>query len=294
MIQKKVKRTRVLFVSAISIMVLATICAAKKSAWGDPKSGLILTYHMPTNQVFKYRASSDESQSVEVMGQTIPTKSTGSSTFSVQAKGLKDKNLLLNITVNDMKIDVSSGMMGSISPDMSSIIGKSFEMTLSPLGKEIGFSGTEGLEYNLVGGEKRNIDSSFKTVFPDLSDKPVKIGDTWTTGAEINEEQGGVKVHVVTSSINTLQGLETINGLECVKIEAKTTGTLDGSGQQMGADITFKGDITGTSTWYFAYKIGAFVKMTENSSTKATIDVSAQNMTIPMTTDSSTVIELIK
>ncbi len=43
MIQKKLKRTRVFFVLAISIMVLAAICAAKKSPWGDPKSGLILT-----------------------------------------------------------------------------------------------------------------------------------------------------------------------------------------------------------------------------------------------------------
>lgn len=294
MIQRKFMQTRVLFVLVISIMVLTTICAAKKSPWGDPKSGLILTYRMPAKEVFKYQVSSDESQTLEVMGQTIPTKTKGSSTFSVQTKGLKDKNLLLNITVNDMKIDVSSGMMGNMSPDMSAIIGKSFEMTLSPLGKTIGFSGTETLEYNLGVGDKRKIDSSFKTIFPDLSDKPVKIGDTWTSGTDLNEESGGVKVHVVTSSINTLQGLATINGLECVKIEAKTTGTLDGTGQQMGADLTFKGDITGTSTWYFAYKIGVFVKMTANSATKSTIDVSARNMTIPMTTDSSATIELIK
>ncbi|MCI0471321.1 MAG: hypothetical protein L0Y73_06675 [Candidatus Aminicenantes bacterium] len=294
MIPKKVKRTRVLLVSAISILIFTTICAAKKNPWGDPKSGLILTYHMPANEVFKYQVTSDETQTIDVMGQTIPTKSKGFSTFSVQAKALKDKNLLLSVAVNDMKIDVSSGMMGNMSPDMSAIIGKSFEMTLSPLGKEIGFSGTETLEYSLTPGEKRNIDSSFKTIFPDLSDKPVKIGDTWTTGAELNEVSGGVKVHVVTSSINTLQGLETINGMECVKIEAKTTGTLDGAGQQMGADLTFKGDITGTATWYFAYKIGVFVKMTTNSASKSTIEVSAQNMTIPMTTDSSSTIELIK
>ncbi|MCI0471865.1 MAG: hypothetical protein L0Y73_09415 [Candidatus Aminicenantes bacterium] len=217
---------------------------------------------MPANEVFKYRISSDESQTVEVMGQTIPSKSIGPSTFSVKTKGLKDNNLLLGVTINDIKLDVSSGMMGNMATDMRAISGKSFEMTLSLLGKELGFSGTEGLEYILGGGEKQNIDSWFKTIFPDLSDKPVKIGDNWTSGTEFTEESGGVKVHVVASSINTLQGLETMNGLECVKIEAKTTGTLDGSGQQMGADITFKGDITGSSTWYFAYKIGAFVKMT--------------------------------
>jgi hypothetical protein len=193
-----------------------------------------------------------------------------------------------------MNINVSGGMAGNITPDLGTVIGKSFQMTLSPLGAEGGFSGTEELQYQLGPSGKRNIDSSFKDIFPDLADKPVKIGDTWTKTGDVTEKAGNIDVHVITESVNTLQGLETVNGLECVKIEAKTTGTIDGSGEQMGNKFTFKGTVKGSSTWYFAYKKGIFVSRKSNSDTEGTVEVSAMGMTIPMKSKSKSEFNLIE
>lgn len=292
---KRGVQTRLLIVLAITAVALLAGCAVKKEIWGDPKSGLNLTYRMEENQILKYRISSEEIQELEMMGQKMETKSISSLQFSLQSRGLQEKNLLLGITVDTMEINARGGMAGDISPDLGALKGKSFRMTLSPLGKEGGFSGTEALEYQLgPSGGKRNIDSSFKNIFPDLGDKPVKIGDSWTITADNTEKVGNMEIHSVTESVNTLQGLETVKGWECVKIEAKTTGTLDGSGEQMGNKFTFKGSIKGTSTWYFAYKKGIFVSMKDDTDTDGTVEVTAMGMTIPMKTKSKSESNLVE
>ena len=293
MIRKQAVQTRLLLMLVIVLFLLAG-CAAKKSIWGDPKSGLILTYRMAENEILKYETSASEVQKLEIMGQTRETINKVSIKFSVQGKGLKEKNLLLGITVKDMKIDTSGGMTGKKSLDMSPVTGKSFDMTLSPIGKEVGFSGTKSLEYEALQESKRNIESSFRNIFPNLAGNPVKIGDTWPTKEEVTEKVGGVEIHVVTESVNTLQGLETLNGMECVKIETKTTGTLDGEGEQMGNQFTFKGKVTGTAAWYFAYKKGVFVKLTANSTTKGSVELTAQGMSLPLTQESKAEINLVK
>jgi len=291
---KRVSQTQLLIVSVIIVVALLAGCAVKKGIWGDPKSGLNLTYRMEENQTLKYQVSSEEVQKLDMMGQTMETNSKSGMEFSVQSKGLKENNLLLGITVDTMNINVSGGMAGNISPDLGAVTGKSFQMTLSPLGKEGGFSGTEELQYQLGPTGKRNIESSFKDIFPDLADKPIKIGDNWTITGDTTQKEGNIDVHVITESVNTLQGLETVKGLECVKIEVKTTGTLEGAGEQMGNKFTFKGTIKGVSTWYFAYKKGIFVSKTSNTDTEGTVEVTAMGMTIPMKTNSKSEFNLVE
>ena len=295
MIKKHMKQAGILFILAILMAAFVGGCAGtgKKAVWGDPESGLLLTYRMQEKQALQYRVSNEQDQSFEIMGQTNTTKSSATLKFSVKDKGVKESNLILGITVDDMTLSVESAM-GNLEPDMKAIIGKDFEMTLSPLGKEIGLSGTESLTYSLGMMGDRNIDSSFRSIFPNLSDKPVKIGESWTTKEEVKDKSGGMEVTIAVESINTLAGLETIDGMECVKIVANSTGTMTGEGQQMGQDIAIKADITGSSTWYFAYKEGIFVKSTGTSASKGSIEVAAQGMTLPMTTESKSEVSLIK
>ncbi len=112
-------------------------CAAKKaSPWGDPQTGLILQYRMAEDQVLKYQTSAEQTQDIEVMGQAMTTETTSSSSFTVKPKGLKENNHLLHVTIDSMSVDISSPQ-GDLSPDLSSVIGESFEMVLSPLGKEL-------------------------------------------------------------------------------------------------------------------------------------------------------------
>ena len=59
---------------------------------------------MPANRALTYVSKSEDSQVMEVMGQSMDTQSTSSSTFTFKSKGLKDKNLLLGVTVDQVNV----------------------------------------------------------------------------------------------------------------------------------------------------------------------------------------------
>ncbi len=168
-------------------------------------------------------------------------------------------------------------------------------MVMSRLGKELDLSGAESIKYNLGQAGERDLASNFQAIFPDLADKPVKIGDTWTSKDTITEKIGSGEIKISLESLNTLAGFETVDELECAKITANITGSLEGAGQQMGADLAFKGDIEGSETWYFAYKEGLFVNQKIDVITKGTVNVlGPQEMSIPMAQNMKFEIKLIK
>jgi len=294
MIRKQTFKTWLVFVPVIVAICILAGCAVKRNPWGDPKTGLILQYQMPENQVLKYQMVVEQTQNIEVMGQSVDTESDMISAFLVKSKGLKENNYQLGVTIDSISLNITSPQ-GDLSPDMSAVIGKSFDMTLSPLGKELDLSGAESIKYDLGPAGKRSVKSNFQALFPDLAGRPVKIGDTWTSKDTITEQSGNVEIHINLENVNTLEGFETVNGLECAKITATVTGILEGIGEQMGMDLTFDGEIEGTDTWYFAYKEGIFVKMITKAFTEGTIIASGpQDMTIPMKQEIKMEIELIK
>jgi len=283
MITKTNRKSYLSVALVVLLIALLTGCAAKRPFWGDVKKGLILEYRMPQDQALKYQFTSNMTQNLEVMGQSMKNVINLGMLFSAKSKGIEGNNHLLLITIDSAKTDVQSPQ-GNISPDMSPVFGKSFNMTLSPLGKELKMSGADTITYSLGQAGERTLSSNFQTIFPDLPGKPVKIGDSWTTNDTINVKEGGVNMQMTFVSVNTLQGFETVDGHECAKVTAKSTGKLGGEGEQMGANLYFDGDIQSNDVWYFAYKEGVFVKSISDGLSEGTVAVTgAQKMTIPMT-----------
>ena len=278
----------------VLLIALLTGCAAKRPFWGDTKTGLILEYRMPQDQSLKYQFSSSMTQNLEVMGQSMKNIVNLDMLFSAKSTGMEGNNHLLLITIDSAKTDVQSPQ-GDLSPDMSPVFGKSFNLTLSPLGKELKMSGADTITYSLGQAGERTLSSNFQTIFPDLAGKPVKVGDNWTTNDTIIVKEAGTEMRMTFVSVNTLQGFETVDGHECVKVTAKSTGKLDGEGEQMGANLYFEGDIETKDVWYFAYKEGIFVKSISEGMTEGNVAVTgAQKMTIPMTMETKFETKLVK
>jgi len=272
--------------------LLATPTAPKTPATSlapAPAKAVVLEYKMPTGRTLTYQSKSEEGRVMEVQGQSMDTQTTGTSTFTYKAKGVKDKNFLLGVTVDDIAITMTSSAQGDMSPDVSGVKGKSFDMVLSPLGSEVDVSGAEALTFTIA-TETSNLSSGFKLFFPDLPGKPVKIGDTWPATAVTEEKTGSVTVKVDLQYVHTLEGFESVDGMECARISSQVTGTVTGAGNQMGQDLTFSGTTKGKDLWFFAVKEGIFVKTTSESTAEMSIDVAG--MTIPMTQTSKSEVKL--
>ncbi len=272
------------------VLAAGAVTAAPAGPKAAAAASVVLEYKMPAGRALTYQVKSEEAQLIEVMGQTVDTTSATVSNVTMKAKGKKEKDLLVAVTVDDISVSVT-GSQGDMSPDMSSIKGKSFDMVLSPLGNEVDVSGAEALAYTME-GEVRNLSSGFKNFFPDLPGKAVKIGDTWPASASVEEKTTSMSFRIDYQYVHTLDGIELIDGVECARVVSQVTGTISGSGNQMGQDMTFAGTSKGKDTWFFAIKDGTYVKAASESTSEVSIDVPAAGMSIPMTMTSKSEVKL--
>jgi len=284
---------------AISLVILFLFgCASKKSFWGDEKTGFILAYKLDKDQVMQYDNTGSVGMSMEMMGQTMDINIDFGAKYTLKGNGINaEKNLVSKVTIDDMKVGISS-MQGDLNPDMSKVKGKSFDLTFTPKGKELDFSGIEDLKIDMgqMSGGEQSIKGYFQDMFSNLPDQPIKIGTTWTSKDVQTTPQTGIEVTTTSESTHKLIGFEKVDGYECLKIESKATGTQEGSGdmEQTGMHLETEGDVETETIWYFAYKKGVLVKAISDVFTEGTFAISGpQNMTIPMTSETKAEIKLI-
>jgi hypothetical protein len=260
-----------------------TGCAARRPAWMDMKNGIVLEYKMPEKPDLRYRNSSQMIQTMKVGEQSMVTQINNMSVLSLRAKGRDGTALRIHVTVDSARLDVQSPA-GNMSPDLGSIIGKGFDMTLSTLGKEIDVSEAATLKYNLGQAGERTLESEFQAFFEDLPGKPVKPGESWTSTDTLNINQAGNKTQLIFNNRNTFQAVETVQGLNCVRIQTESTGIMKGSGDQGGAQFTIEGTLKAHGTWYFAVQEGILAKSSSEATTESTVQIiGPQDMKIPMT-----------
>ena len=273
----------------ILFMLILFGCAAQKPLWGDPESGLILTYRAAENGVSQYRNTVTAIQDLAMIGQKTETKTDMS--FTLVPKGRKADNLILGITMDKLQIDISE-TQGNSSPDTSGLSGEGFDMTLSPQGKELDVAGAAELTYETSPFTKSSLKPLFNRIFPDLPLHPVIVGDTWTSVSDTTKEDAGGKINTRVENVHTLEGLETVDGLECVKISGTMTGTMEGKGSQMGSDYTLSGKLEGTFTWHFAYREGILVN--HASKFAGDVDIASAMGSMPMTLENVEDLNLVR
>jgi len=277
--------------SALSVLILFG-CAAQKPLWGDPDSGLILSYRATEGKALTYQNTSRTVTELDVMGQPIKTEAVRDLGFTAIPGAQGKENLVLGITVDKLDLN-TTGAQGSMSPETGQILGKRFDMTLSPLGRELDLSGATALTYQTSPGATGSVKSMFDGSFPDLPAQPVKIGDSWPSTDDMTSNDNNTRIHLVREVVSTLEGIETVDGVECVRVASKISGTLDGSGSAPGlGDFTLSGKSKGTSIWYFAYKEGVLAgsKMALSSD----MNVDSAMGPIPVTMADTNEIKLIR
>jgi len=286
---EKMKTKNLGTLSSIGLLMLAAIvislsgCATKKEAWGSLKNGMIMTYNFHPDKDLTYKNTMVFEQKMEVMEQEFTITADGNQVLSMKPIVSESKDLDYMVTVDEMSSKLITPR-GEMIAKVDDVIGKSFNLTISRLGKELDYSGAEALIYDYGTGDTKSLSSDVQAFFPDLPDHPVKPGDSWESTDNIIENTSSGVLIMDIININTFEGVETLNGYECMKITMVFNGTLKGEGEQDGMELITTGDITGMATWYFAYKEGIFVSNVVEGTGKTTTQViGPQEMTLPAT-----------
>jgi len=283
-----------IFLSVLALSGLAGFVSQNVTAGAEPQSAFNLAYLFPEGKMLTYQVTGTQTQNLDVMGQTVSTVSNSAIEFTLQPKGLKEGQYQLGVTVNSFKVEAQSPE-GDITADASSVVGKSFDMILSRLGKEIDVSGGSSIRYTVGIAGTRDLGSNFQALFPDFPDKPVKIGESWPTEDSVTQKSDAGDIRIIFNSVNNLEAVETIDGFECVRIKGPVTGKMTGNLEQQGMALLFDAKIDGTQTWYFAVKEGILVKIEAKSTFAGVISAGEPaNITIPITGDMKSETHLIK
>jgi len=291
---KSIQTSSLLIISIFffPVFFFLTGCAAKKPLAESPETGLTLLYKLPPESGIYYRLESDINQSMEIQGQSIGADIEQIMVFGMEPVAASEGKLTLDITIDTLGMFVRSPMM-KMSADVSEVLGKQFTIDLSEKGEELDLSGAELLKYSIAQAGSRSIALHFQEFFPDLPGQKIKIGDPWSETDTINEVSENEEVVTIMESNNTFEGIENVEGYECVKIVSQLSGSRKGTQSAQGVTLTSEGDVEGAMTWYFAYKEGVFVKSILVSIVKSTVSTSgAQTFTFPMTLKINSIVEI--
>lgn len=245
-------------VAAVMTGILAG-CAARQAAWwGDLDTGLILEYRMPEGETLSYEMTSDFTQEMETMGQTMSIESTETLAFSVESIAKTEDGYRLSVTIDGMYLLLSTPQ-GDLEVDGESVTGGSFEMDLSRVGLESDLPDPSILQYSAGPQGDKSIIPGFSAMFPDFAGRPVLVGDNWPSTVEIIEAQENSNVTISFDVVNTLAGVEIIDGIECARITYAFTGSIEGTGEQQGMPWTVSSAVEGTGFTLFAIENGTFM-----------------------------------
>lgn len=270
--------------------VLAGMAADKPAA---PQAAVSLAYKFAEGTALSYKQTSTQLQDLDMMGQTMTTESNSSMDLTFNPKGLKGENYILGVTIDGMTVSVNSPQ-GGITPDLSGIIGKSFDLVFSSLGKEVDVSGASVFTIDMGQSGRRDLSSNFQGLFPDLPDHPVKVGDKWPSEDAIIQKSDVGDIHINFKNEHTLDGFEMIDGRECARIKTALKATMAGALNQGGVSLVMDAKLDGTATWYFAVKEGIFVKDETKTTMGGLINVEAMNTSIGFTGEQRSSNTLVK
>lgn len=159
------------------------------------------------------------------------------------------------------------------------VVGKKTKMIYNIFGKKIKKIEIDAItsSNNMNMGENANL-------LVQLSEKPVKIGETWTITRTDTTKMGEDGKGIVKSDTEfKIDGKDKFNGAECLKISFKGTMKIEGSMTNSGYNMVIEG--TGKTNGYLLFDYNKGILLSSNSGVdqNMTIAIPDVSMTIPMT-----------
>jgi len=249
-----------------------------------------LKYNLPQGTKFTITSESEAEEIINQMGNEVANvvKSSTESICEVLSDR-DDGSMLIEFKFGERSRTIET-VMGEHNVDYSELIGKKVKFVLSPNGKASEFEGFDELpEIDLGFGQTLTKDrymDRMKNLFPELPEKGVKLGDTWSRKVENEQPRTGGSVKTTVDYTYTAAEELEREGEDCLKIDVKmkitTTGAFEQNDNQLEIDLNGEGTIT----QYFAFKKGMVIFRESTTTTEGDINLPAMGMTLPMNSSS--------
>jgi hypothetical protein len=291
---KKLLSISLLSAMVISVAFTFTENTGTKSESPAAKKKVLLKYNYPPDKAVKYLNETKMKQTMDMQGMVMEANIVTIAGCSVKSAGWEADNLKLVVMIDTLAqtIESPNGYSGGT---ITEAIGKSFTMTISASGKELDLTNANELVFDIPGSGKSNATQNFADFFPDMPSRKIKPGYKWTSIDSVNAVAPSMTTISFTKAENTFDGVETIDGIDCVKITSILSGTHSIKTETQGMDVKTNGKFTGTGVVYFAIKEGYFVKQASELKLEGTLELTyPQEMSMPMTMEMSSVNEMVK
>jgi hypothetical protein len=263
----------------VCIMVFAVLAILASSASAGEK--YTLRYGMKKGDVYLYSDAGDNKSTQEMMGQEMKSSSLSRMlSRCVVEDVLGNGTQVLVLSYDSMIVATKSPRMDTTMV-MTGMMGKRSRIRLSPTGTVSGKETIDSVEFQGVRRSGAFREMQRYHTFPDTA---VGIGGTWTAKTLDTSSAMGQNLQTTLNSTYSLNGVETVGGVECLRIAYKGDSGVEGKGKNMGMDMFIEGKGTLNGSFLFDLKRGLIVSEELKSDMEMTIAITGQqNMTIPMT-----------
>jgi hypothetical protein len=277
------------FYSHLSLVAIAILLSASFLFAQDSYK---IEYKFQKGTTYRYNHISNSNITQEMMGKEMKMTNASDMTIRVAVDDItKEGNFGLVVSVDSAKNTTKSPMMDT-TMILSNIIGKRTKITVSNMGSVLSREVIDTIknEGMMGGGSQRGMASMTK-----LPDKPVKVGEKWTTTTIDTIESMGGKIIHTTNMEFTLTGKETKQKHNCLKLDYTGTTTDTGKMVMNGMDLFVEGSGKVKGTMYFDAKIGITIVDESSTDNEQTMAITGQqNMTIPMSVSTKSVKTLLE
>jgi hypothetical protein len=226
----------------------------------------------------RYRVTGSTHTSQVLMGQSQESDATSDQVTSI-ALAKSGGQLSLKMTLDSAVATASAPLPA---PDMSGAIG----LTLTAAMDLDGHVANHTVTDKTGKPSDSPLASSMRSFFPRLKVGATK-GMTWTDTTTTHRNQNGADVATTVILTYTLAGDTATAKGKAWKILSTSTGTINGTGSQQGADFTIKGTMTGEGSVVVGAN-GVLELLEQNSSVNMVADVPMAGMQIPIVQKQST------
>lgn len=238
-------------------------CAVKQPAAERPavaqEADLRLAYRMPDDRSLRYRVTTEHTHSMDLMGQQRRSAIFKTLEVSVKSDGSTEDGHDLSVTIDSLIVGLDTPR-GEVKRQVTELVGKSFDLVLSPHGEVSGFSRIAEVSYDMPPLGAQNVQIDFERFFPHLVDRSLADGERWATTHRLTDTAFNSGKKIVLEGVHTLTGFETIDGRKCAKINSFMNGMLEEGVERMTRAPEMTGRFDGNATWFFAIEEGLLVK----------------------------------